>query len=490
MPHIFRAITRTLLATLLSFSCMLLIACEPNQPADKLTTRAAQPTIDTPAPPPTTPPLALNTWQAAQIDWRQFSGTTLTVLGDAQGVFQSLRPLLPAFEQLTGIQVGLILIQQEEMRKKLRTDLSSGGGIYDVVPEGITDLGEAYQAGWLEHLQPYLDDRSITDPVWFNYADFSPKVISLCQVDGQLLALPFDFSAPVFFYRKDLFDKYQIDVPDTYADVLTMKQKLQAALDADGVTDIDVFTARTTVGAGDNTWTIIPVIRAYGGEMFDAQWRPTFNSPQAVQALSVYRDMVTGYGSPSESRTQHFVEQRQLFRDGKLASGIFAAHIFAYLNDPAHSQIVGKWDAAPPPQGPAGRFTSPWAWAFAINAQSKNKRAAWLFMQWAASKETALLLGEGVGPARNSVWNPEYAKKLNAPGLASAYQWIFANGVNSPFQMGVAEFPAAGLVASKAFSEIFYGAPVAATLNQAANKAESIMAAGPSRKALRLNSAQ
>jgi multiple sugar transport system substrate-binding protein len=97
---------------------MLLIACEPNQPADKLTTRAAQPTIDTPAPPPTTPPLALNTWQAAQIDWRQFSGTTLTVLGDAQGVFQSLRPLLPAFEQLTGIQVGLILIQQEEMRKK------------------------------------------------------------------------------------------------------------------------------------------------------------------------------------------------------------------------------------------------------------------------------------------------------------------------------------------------------------------------------------
>jgi hypothetical protein len=111
-------------------------------------------------------------------------------------------------------------------------------------------------------------------------------------------------------------------------------------------------------------------------------------------------------------------------------------------------------------------------------------------MQWAASQETAQLLGEGVGPARRSVWTPAYIEKLKAPGLASAYQWIFQHGVNSPFQMGIAEFPEAGLVASKAFSEIFYGAPVAATLNTAADKAESIMAAGPSRKALTANQPQ
>lgn len=484
MQSLFKPGDKRLLPALLGLMGVLLAGCDGAKAPAAVT--AVEPLMAVTATPPAAvaPAFDLAPWQAAQIDWRQFAGSQLTVLGDAQGAFQALRPLLPAFEQLTGIKVGLILIQQEEMRKKLRTDLSSGGGIYDVVPEGITDLGEAKQAGWLEPLEPYLADRRITDPVWFNYPDFSAKVISLCQVDGQLLSLPFDFSAPVFFYRKDLFAKYKIAVPDTYQDVVAMKHKLQAALDADGVKGIDAFTTRTTVGAGDNTWTIIPAIRAYGGEMFDPQWRPTFNSPQAVQALNVYRDMVTGYGSPAESRTQHFVEQRQLFRDGKLASGIFASHIFAYLNDPAHSQIVGKWDAAPPPQGPAGRFSSPWAWAFAMNAQSKNKQAAWLFMQWAAAKETAQLLGEGVGPARQSVWTPAYVGKLNAPGLAVAYQWIFASGVNSAFQMGVPEFPEAGLVASKAFSEIFYAAPVAATLNEAAAKAEVIMAAGPSRKAL------
>jgi multiple sugar transport system substrate-binding protein len=486
------AVHSAFLVGLLGLASTLLLGCDG--PKEPLQSQPVEPHISAQrsAPAALAPAITveLKAWQAAQINWRQFAGSQLTVLGDAQGAFQSLRPLLPAFEQLTGIHVGLILIPQEEMRKKLRTDLSTGGGIYDVVPEGISDLGEAYHAGWLEQLEPYLADRSITDPEWFNYADFSPKVISLCQVDGQLLSLPFDFSGPVFFYRKDLFEKYQIAVPDTYAEVLTMKKKLQAAMDADGLKGIHAFTARTTVGAGDNTWTIIPAIRAYGGEMFDAQWRPIFNSPQAVQALNVYRDMVTGYGSPAESRTQHFIEQRQLFRDGKLASGIFAAHIFAYLNDPTHSQIVGKWDAAPPPRGPAGRFTSPWAWGFAMNAQSKNKPAAWLFMQWAASQATAQQLGAGVGPARRSVWTAEYVNKLNAPGLATAYQWIFQQGLNSPFQMGVAEFPDAGLIASKAFSEIFYGAPVAATLNAAAGKAENIMVAGPSRKALAASAPQ
>lgn len=425
----------------------------------------------------------LRPWQRAKINWRQYSGTQLTVLGDAQGAFEALQPLLPIFQALTGIEVGMMLIQQEDMRKRLRTDLASGGGIYDVVPKGITDLGEPYHAGWILPLQPFIDNPALTDPDWFNLADFTPQVLQLCQVDGHLLSLPFDFSAPVFLYRKDLFERYGINVPQTYAELVTMKRQLQQALDRDGLA-MDAFTTRTTVGAGDNTWTVFPTIRAYGGQLFDRQWRPRFNSPEVVAALRVYRDMVTGPGSPRESLTQHFTEQRRLLRDGKLASAIFASHIFAYLNHPEHSAIVGKWDAAPPPAGPAGRFTSPWAWAFAINAGSKHPQAAWLFMQWAASAETAALLGAGVGPARRSAWTPAYARQIQAPGLVEAYQWIFTHAENDPFQMGVAEFPAAGLVMSKAFNEIFYGAPIQETLDDAVAQVEQIMATGTTRSAL------
>lgn len=432
--------------------------------------------------PPTTP-VDLRPWQQADINWQQFAGTRITVLGDAQGAFESLQPLLPVFQALTGIEVGMILIQQEDMRKRLRTDLASGGGVFDVVPKGITDLGEPYHAGWILPLQPFIDNPALTDPDWFNLADFSPQVLRLCQVEGHLLSLPFDFSAPVFLYRKDLFERYGIDVPQTYAELVTMKRQLQAALDGDGIA-MDAFTTRTTVGSGDNTWTVFPVIRAYGGQLFDERWQPRFNTPEVVSALRVYRDMVTGPGSPRDNLTQHFTEQRRLLRDGKLASAIFASHIFAYLNDAEQSAIAGKWDAAPPPAGPAGRFTSPWAWAFAINAGSKQPQAAWLFMQWAASAETAALLGAGVGPARRSAWTPEYAKQIQAPGMVDAYQWIFSHAENDPFQMGIAEFPSAGLVMSKAFNEIFYGAPIQKTLDDAVLQVEQIMAAGTTRAAL------
>ena len=72
---------------------------------------------------------------------------------------------------------------------------------------------------------------------------------------GKLLALPMGPSAPIFWYRKDLFDKYGIKVPNTYEEVITMKKKLQEAMEKDGLKDIYAFTTRAKRGVGKNTWT-------------------------------------------------------------------------------------------------------------------------------------------------------------------------------------------------------------------------------------------
>lgn len=295
-----------------------------------------------------------------------------------------------------------------------------------------------------------------------------------------MLSIPFDFSAPIFFYRKDLFEKYHIELPDTYEAIVSMKRKLQAAMAQDGLKGIYAFTTRTGVGAGLNTWTVIPIIRAYGSEMFDAQWRPIFNSPQAVKALEVYRDMVTGYGSPPDTLTLHFYDIRTRFKEGKLASTILASHFFSEINDAEKSPIWNRWDAIHTPRGPVARETSPWAWAFAINTASSNKKAAWLFIQWVTSKATARLLTTGGAPARRSVWKSDV--KINPPGLIKAVNWIMAESSIDRMQSGILEFTETGLIASKAFSEIFYGAPVQPTLDQAVVQVEQIMAKGPTRR--------
>ena len=133
---------------------IVLIGCEsePNPNTDPHNTSPVAP-LTKPLSAPTTH-FDLSPWQQANINWRQFAGSQLSVLADAQPAFMALRPYLPLFEQLTGIWVGYQNVEQDEMRQKRRLDLASGGGIYDIVPIGITSLGEAYENGWLEWLDP------------------------------------------------------------------------------------------------------------------------------------------------------------------------------------------------------------------------------------------------------------------------------------------------------------------------------------------------
>jgi hypothetical protein len=58
------------------------------------------------------------------------------------------------------------------------------------------------------------------------------------------------------------------------------------------------------------------------------------------------------------------------------------------LTNPEKSKVIGKIAFARWPAGPTGkRVTSIWNWGFPINAalSDKQKKATWLFIQWAAA---------------------------------------------------------------------------------------------------------
>ena len=54
---------------------------------------------------------------------------------------------------------------------------------------------------------------------------------------------------------------------------------------------------------------------------------------------------------------------------------------------PKKSATAGKWGYAEVPRGPGGRHPSIYTHTLTINAASRHKRAAWLFLQFAASRE-------------------------------------------------------------------------------------------------------
>lgn len=419
---------------------------------------------------------SLSHWQKAEINWRAYQGTHINVLADQQPAFMALKPYLPLFEELTGITVGFHALEQSKMRHRRNVDLEKGLGLYDVLPMGVTFLGQAHSKGYLTPLGSFLQDPQLTDQNWYKISDISPNSLALSQINGTLLSLPFDFSAPIYFYRKDLFDEFDLAVPNTYEELLKTKFALQQALDnSPQHKGMHAFAARTLPGAGLNTWTILPIIRAYGGQIISKSNLATSDSNEVQTAIALYRDLVTGYGNPKNSQILHFYQIRQLFKQGKLASAFIASHFYNEIDTPEESAIWDKWEAAPMPKGPYARETSPWAWAFAINAKSDKKSAAWLFIQWATSAQTATLLSTGGSPPRQQIWQEQLFSLVNKPGFNNTMLWVFEHATPSYIQSGIKLFPEIGEIISHAYSQIFYGSDVPITLTTSNKKISQLL---------------
>ncbi|WP_156520198.1 extracellular solute-binding protein, partial [Rhodococcus sp. EPR-157] len=78
-------------------------------------------------------------------------------------------------------------------------------------------------------------------------------------------------------------------------------------------------------------------------------------------------------------------------------------------NKPGASAQAGNIGWYPGPAGPDGSYaTNLWTWSLAMNSMSKNKHAAWLFMQWATGKEAMSKAVQGgiyADPVRKSVFD-------------------------------------------------------------------------------------
>ena len=127
---------------------------------------------------------------------------------------------------------------------------------------------------------------------------------------------------------------------------------------------------------------------------------------------------------PRASRTGTGPTSPTPSRQGTLGSYIDTHSSAAVLADPAKSKVVGKVGFARWPKGPSGRrVTSIWNWSFPINASvsDKEKAAAWLFIQWAGSKEMQAATSYGfdgaykrLGVNRTShLGSPEFTRRCS-----------------------------------------------------------------------------
>ena len=341
----------------------------------------------------------LAAYRAAKINWKQVEGETITVAVIPASYFDNLGTLVPQFEALTGIKVRIEKVPPGQIRQKAVLDLSSKTGTF-ATHAADPMYYPLYAANkWVEPLDKYLNDATLTDKAWFNYDDILKAWRDADSIDGKPYGIPFDGEVTVQVYRKDLYAAKGLKPAETYNQLLSNAKALN-----DPANRVYGLALRGFSGAGQNMYIYPSIFRGFGGNWFQGA-NVVVNSPEAVNALQWYVDALTAYAPPAV-RNWNWPDIADAFSQGTVATYLDAHSSAAVLNNPEKSKVIGKIGYARWPKGPNGkRVTSIWNWGFPINAalSEKQKKATWLFIEWATSAETqARTSWKFAGPAKRS----------------------------------------------------------------------------------------
>ena len=340
-------------------------------------------------------------------DWKKFDGSRIRLLANAHPWTDSIKPRLGEFQELTGIEVVEEDLPEAQFRQKLTTELSQGTGSVDVMMSAPAQEGLKYdKAGWYEPLDRFVNDPALTGPD-YDFADYMPRAMAMQTVNGKLIGIPIQLESTMVIYRKDLFQEKEIAPPATFAD-------LEAAAQAMHDPDNRRFGIGLRGKAAAATSQCSSFLYGFGGDWLDQSGQPAIASQQAIDAFTYYGNLARNYG-PRGVENNSWAENVALFQQGQLAILVDASVFKVNVEDPSKSTVAGKVGYALFPAGPATHDVAAFTWSLAIPASSKNKEAAWYFIQWATARpQTLELLKKGVPVARLSSWqDPSYTESSN-----------------------------------------------------------------------------
>ena len=322
-------------------------------------------------------------YEAANIDWRKYAGQEINVLGVNGFVTQWQQGLLPEFEQITGIKVNYELLGETQLFDKTNLELTSRSANYDLFWSAAFNIPRWLAGGLIQDLSGYLTDPDHTDIEWYDFGDIHPSVRGAVTAGDEIGAVPFDAVSHANFFRADKFEEAGIQDPPN-----TMEEYEETAARLNDP-DNDFYGISLRGGFLQIMYPAFPY--TYGGGYLDDEWRSTVNSPESLAGTQKYVDMVTKYGPPGSS-TKIWRDVLEDFRGG--LSGMLT-DTFGFtpgFEDVNASKVIGTVGAHYIPGLTADEYGEHgfWTWTVTMNNFSEKKDPAWLYMQWASSRLTAL----------------------------------------------------------------------------------------------------
>ncbi|MBD0710090.1 MULTISPECIES: ABC transporter substrate-binding protein [unclassified Streptomyces] len=212
-------------------------------------------------------------------------------------------------------------------------------------------------------------------------AKLLPQTVELTTLGGKTWAVPFDASPQAFFYRKDLFEKYKVQVPTTWDE---FKKAAEQVKKADAKARIATFFP-------DDPTTFEAMAWQAGAQWFKAEdetWKVDTTDAATTKVTAYWQGLLdAGLVHKNASFSPEWTGS---LKNGSTIGYLGASWGAGVLKGTLPEQD-GKWAVAPMPSWdgkPASGMLG--GTSFAVTKGSKQKAAAVTFAKWMTTTEEGI----------------------------------------------------------------------------------------------------
>ncbi|KQR29963.1 sugar ABC transporter [Rhizobium sp. Leaf155] len=368
----------------------------------------------------------------AHADWledaaKPLKGTEISGIFLDRPGYRAIIKLLPEFEKKTGIKVNYEIVPYENTREKEVLNFTSQGDLTMALVD-LVWIGEFAENGWIDPIDNFTKDKSITDPN-LKLDGFFPLLLdAFGSWGGKTYGLPFDNYSGLMFYNSCKLKDAGFDKPPSTWDEL---MKVYAPKLTDASKNQYAYALQSLRGETQSADSFMRMLWPFGGSLLDKQFKSNLMSKESQAGLNFRQDLMK-YMPPGIVSFDH-AEAVNSLAQGQVAMITEWSAFYGTLVDPATSKLGDCLAVAPEPAGPAGRLPALGGFSLAVAAQAteEQKKATWLFIQWATSEDIAKAYVEAGGVSgRMSVYND--------PEIKAKYK--FVEPMVASWQKGVPEF--------------------------------------------------
>lgn len=316
-------------------------------------------------------------------------GDTIRILGIGDPVFQVMQQIHGEMEEMAGGTIQLDVRPFDVLRQQVLLNAQNDVSGYDLIAVDLPQFGEYMP--FLMNLDPMIEASG------YDGSDFHDVAWNGAQFGGHQFGIPLQPHPEIMAYRKDIFEKYELDAPRTHEDVIAAGTVIQA--NEPGMAGVCWNAARGTalgqtfiMNLGDVGAAPIDMTKV--GDDFDMgnitpeNMRPTIDTPQG-KATAEYL-MALMEISPPGILNMAWDERVRVFAQGGCAMTYIWSGRSAIFELDEDAPARGNVGYVPHPSGPDSPNRSTlggWYLSVPNNIDPERAELAWKVIEWLSSPE-------------------------------------------------------------------------------------------------------